>query len=53
MIVKEQSFASWSFSRLMVYEECHYRARLQWIDKIPDETPRPAADRGTDIRANE
>ena len=33
----------------MVFEDCKYRARLQWLDKIPDTTPKPAADRGTQI----
>lgn len=40
---------SWSFSKLMVFEDCPYRAKLQWLDKVPDTTPRPAADRGTQI----
>ena len=41
--------SSWSFSRLTVFEQCKFRAKLQMIDKIPDPTPRPAADRGTEI----
>ena len=40
---------SWSFSRMQAFEQCPYRAKLQWLDKIPDNTPRPAADRGTQI----
>jgi len=37
----------WSFSRLAIFEQCAYRAKLQSIDKIPDNTPKTAADRGT------
>lgn len=40
---------SWSFSKLMVFEECKYRAKLQWLDKIPDLQPKTAADRGSAI----
>lgn len=40
---------SWSFSRRSIFEQCAYRAKLAWIDKIPDNTPRTAADRGTEI----
>lgn len=40
---------SWSISRLQVFEQCPYRAKLAWLDKVPDNTPRPAADRGTQI----
>lgn len=40
---------SWSISKLFVFEECKYRAKLQWLDKVPDTQPRPAADRGTQI----
>lgn len=43
------TISSWSISRLQVFEACAYRAKLQWLDKVPDETPRPAADRGTQI----
>lgn len=42
---------SWSFSRLAVFESCAYRAQLQYLDRVPDNTPRPAADRGTAIHA--
>ena len=34
-------------SRLTVYEQCPLRAWLQFGKKIPDPTPKPAADRGT------
>ena len=44
-----KTLRSWSFSKLTVFEECMYRAKLQWLDKIPDLTPRPQADRGTNI----
>ena len=40
---------SWSISRAQVFDQCAYRAKLQWVDKIPDTQPRPAADRGTQI----
>lgn len=45
------TISSWSFSRLAVFEQCAYRARLQWLDKVPDTTPKPAADRGTTIHS--
>lgn len=38
-----------SISKLHVYESCPYRAKLAWVDKIPDTQPRKAADRGTAI----
>ena len=38
---------SGSPSRLAIYEQCHLRAWLQFGEKIPDPTPKPAADRGT------
>lgn len=40
---------SWSISRIQVYEQCAYRAKLSWLDKIPDTQPKTAADRGTAI----
>ena len=40
---------SWSISRIQTYEQCAYRAKLQWLDKIPDLQPKTAADRGTQI----
>lgn len=40
---------NWSMSRLTIFEQCPYRAKLQSIDKIPDNTPKTAADRGTTI----
>lgn len=47
---------SWSFSRLEVYQTCPYRARLAWVDKVPEpERPLPtgkteqANDRGSRI----
>lgn len=47
---------TWSHSRLAVYEQCPLRARLQYIDKIPEpERPLPpgksehANDRGTRV----
>lgn len=41
--------SSWSFSRAQVFNECKYRAKLQWLDKVPDLQPKTAADRGTAI----
>ena len=41
--------SSWSFSKLQVFESCPLRAKMQWVDKIPDLQPKTAADRGTQI----
>ena len=41
--------SSWSFSKLQVFESCPLRAKMQWVDKIPDLQPTTAADRGTQI----
>lgn len=38
-----------SYSRLDVFEACKYRARLQFVDRIPEGEKGPAADRGTRI----
>lgn len=36
------SIKQWSFSRLSVFEQCKYRAKLQYVDKIPEpERPLP------------
>jgi CRISPR/Cas system-associated exonuclease Cas4 (RecB family) len=40
---------STSFSRLQVFETCKFRAKLQYLDRIPDPQPKTAADRGTAI----
>lgn len=40
---------SWSISRVQTFEQCKYRAKLQWLDKIPDLQPKTAADRGSEI----
>jgi hypothetical protein len=47
---------AWSYSRLSVFEQCPYRAKLAYVDKIPEpERPLPpgktehANDRGTRI----
>lgn len=45
----QTTIPSWSISRIQVYEQCAYRAKLQWLDKIPDLQPKTAADRGTQI----
>lgn len=40
--------AAWSFSRLKVFEQCPYRAKLQFVDKLSqDHMDRTAANRGT------
>lgn len=44
-----KTIKSWSISRVQVFEQCQYRAKLQWLDKIPDLQPKNAADRGTAI----
>lgn len=44
-----KTIPSWSISRIQVFEQCEHRAKLQWLDKIPDLQPKPAADRGTAI----
>lgn len=46
-----KTIPSWSISRVQVFEQCKYRAALQWRDKIPDLQPKPAADRGTQIHS--
>lgn len=43
------SIRNWSYSLLTVFESCKYRVKLARVDKIPDDTPRPNADRGTQI----
>lgn len=47
--MNKATISSWSISRIQVYEQCAYRAALQWRDKIPDLQPKTAADRGTQI----
>jgi RecB family exonuclease len=42
---------SWSFSRLQVFQECPYRARLAWIDKMPE--PERALPAGKTEHAND
>lgn len=39
---------SWSFSRREVFEKCGWRAKLQYVDRLPV-PPSPHADRGTAI----
>lgn len=39
----------WSLSRLQVFEQCPYRAKLQYVDKIPDTQPHKSAERGSKI----
>lgn len=45
----QATIPSWSISRIQVYEQCAYRAKLSWLDKIPDLQPKTAADRGSQI----
>jgi CRISPR/Cas system-associated exonuclease Cas4 (RecB family) len=45
----QTTIPSWSISRIQVFEQCQYRAKLQWLDKIPDNQPKTAADRGSAI----
>lgn len=40
---------SWSYTRLVDFESCPLKAKLKYLDKIPDPNPSPAADRGTAI----
>lgn len=40
---------STSFSRLQVFETCKFRAKLQFVDRVPDPNPKTAADRGSAI----
>lgn len=47
--MSKATIPSWSISRLQTYDLCAYRAKLQWLDKIPDTQPKTAADRGTQI----
>lgn len=44
-----QTINSWSYTRLSNFEACPYRAKLEYVDRIKDTAPKPAADRGTHI----
>lgn len=55
-VIPIQSIRTWSYSRLSVFEQCKLRAKLQYIDKIPEpERPLPpgktehANDRGSRV----
>lgn len=55
----DKTIRTWSFSRLAVFETCPYRAKLAYIDRIPEpERPLPkgktehANDRGSRIHAS-
>lgn len=39
----------WSLSRLQRFEECPYRVKLQYIDKVADTQPHKSAERGSKI----
>jgi hypothetical protein len=43
-----QPIRSWSYSRLLDFEMCAYRAQLKYVDKIPD-VQGEAAERGSQI----
>lgn len=45
---KPTTITAWSFSRWKVYEECPLKAKLKFIDKIPEPSS-PAMERGTAI----
>ncbi|WP_018609524.1 RecB family exonuclease [Uliginosibacterium gangwonense] len=47
----EQRIRSWSYSRLIDFESCRFKAWLKYGARIPDPSPSPAADRGTAIHA--
>lgn len=47
--MSKATIPSWSISRIQTYEQCAYRAKLQWLDKVPDLQPKTAADRGSQI----
>lgn len=44
-----KTIATWSFSRLMDFESCPYKAWLKHAERVPDTRPKEAADRGTMI----
>ncbi len=39
---------SWSYSKLLDFEQCKYRYKLKHVDRVPEEK-HPAADRGTAV----
>lgn len=39
----------WSLSRLQRFEECPYRVKLEYIDKVPDTQPHTSMERGSKI----
>lgn len=45
-----KQFTAWSFSRWHDYRQCAYRAKLKYLDKLP-EPPNAAMERGTAIHA--
>lgn len=44
-----KTISSASYSRLLDFESCRYKAFLKHVERIPDPSPHVAADRGTDI----
>lgn len=44
-----KTIPSWSYSRIVDFEGCQYKAWLKYAARIPDPNPSPAADRGTAI----
>jgi len=44
-----KTITSASYSRLLDFESCRFRAYLKHVERIPDPRPSPASDRGTAI----
>lgn len=44
-----KTIPSWSYSRIIDFEGCRFKAYLKYAERIPDPNPSPAADRGTAI----
>ena len=41
-----QKITAWSYSRYSVYEDCPFKAKCKFIDKLPEPPAGPAVDRG-------
>jgi CRISPR/Cas system-associated exonuclease Cas4 (RecB family) len=44
-----KKLTTWSYSRLLDFESCALKAYLKHVERIPDPSPKTAADRGTAI----
>ena len=44
-----KTITSASYSRLLDFESCRFKAYLKHVERVPDPKPNTAADRGTDI----